>query len=53
MVNRFDGCRLAGLPTSVLLQANNSGVTPIDALPVGVLLLTSLTRFSNGLSPRP
>ncbi len=53
MVNRFDGHRFVVLPTSVLLQANNSGVTAIDALPVHVLLLTSLTRFSNGLSPRP
>ncbi|CAL9548007.1 hypothetical protein SUDANB121_04395 [Nocardiopsis dassonvillei] len=53
MGNRFRGDRPGVLPTSVLLQANNSEVTTIDALPVGVLLLTSLTRFSNGLSLRP
>lgn len=53
MGDRFGERRQSILPTSVLLQANNSEVTPIDALPVGMLLLTSLTRFSNGLSLRP
>lgn len=46
--DRFRRRSKVGHTRSLLLQANNRDVLGIDAPPLFMLLLTSLTRFSNG-----